>query len=122
MMTAQARLSERHREVEDQEDKRRRWEIYKKATAARDALAAEFKELYPAIEGRVADLLTRVVVGTNTHVYEIHGRDVGWGIGEVAQTRAQFDIRRAARPISDHLAIGSNDGAGPTLAYLQYAA
>ena len=60
MRTAIVRLDERLRELRAQEEQERRWEAYKKATAERDALAAELKDVYPAFETRIADLLARI--------------------------------------------------------------
>lgn len=34
-------------------------------------------------------------------------------IGQFAQPQSQFDLRRSAGPIADHLAVGGNDLAGP---------
>jgi hypothetical protein len=36
-------------------------------------------------------------------------------IRKLAQLDAQFGIRRPARPIADHLAVGADDRAGPPL-------
>ena len=35
------------------------------------------------------------------------------GVGEFAQLDAQFGIRRPARLVADHLAVGADDRAGP---------
>src|SRR5690606_10769858 len=36
-------------------------------------------------------------------------------IGKIAQPAAQFGLRWTARLVADHLAIGTDEGAGPTL-------
>ena len=73
MRTALARLDERLQELEAQEEQERRWEVYKKATAERDALAAELKDVYPAFEARIADLLARIEA-SDREITRINGR------------------------------------------------
>ncbi len=41
-------------------------------------------------------------------------------VGQIARAAAQLDIRRPAKTIAEHLAIGSDEGAGPTLAHPQH--
>lgn len=57
---AVTKLGERLRELRAQEEDSRRWSAYEKAKAERDKLAAELKEVYPALAARLADLAARV--------------------------------------------------------------
>src|SRR4051794_15377552 len=47
-----------------------------------------------------------------------HSAETAPLVDEIAQTSAQLDLRRPARAIADHLAIGSDEEAGPALAHL----
>ena len=60
LQVAVKRLGERLREVRAQEEDQRRWLAYEKAKAERDKLAAELKDVYPALAARIADLAARV--------------------------------------------------------------
>jgi hypothetical protein len=60
LKTAISKLETRLADLRHKEEQERRWAAYEKATAERDALAAELKELYPAFEARVTDLIARI--------------------------------------------------------------
>lgn len=60
MQVAVIKLGERLRELKAQEEDQRRWLAYEKAKAERDELAAELKELYPAVAASLADLMARI--------------------------------------------------------------
>ncbi len=60
MQMAVTKLGERLRELKAEEEDHRRWLAYEMAKAARDKLAAELKEMYPALAARLADLAARI--------------------------------------------------------------
>jgi hypothetical protein len=60
MQTAVTKLGERLRELKAQEENRRRWLAYERAKAERDMLAAELREVYPAVAARLADIVARI--------------------------------------------------------------
>lgn len=57
---ALARLGDRLKGLQDQEEEQRRWAAYEKASAERNQLAAQLKELYPSFESRLSELLARI--------------------------------------------------------------
>jgi hypothetical protein len=62
LQAATGRLRERLAELKDQEENARRQVAYDKAKAVRDELAKELADIYPAFAGKLADLLSRVVI------------------------------------------------------------
>lgn len=58
-----------------------------RALAARDALSAEFKELYPAFETRLADPMSRIE-GSDREIVRINTRDKSAGAPEPKRSRA----------------------------------
>lgn len=60
LLTAASKLTARHAEVKASEENARRQLAYDEAVAARDALAVELRETYPALVARLAALMTRV--------------------------------------------------------------
>jgi hypothetical protein len=60
MQVAVIKLGERLRELRAQEEEQRRWLAYEMARAERDKLAAELKNLYPAVAANLADLMARI--------------------------------------------------------------
>jgi hypothetical protein len=60
LKTAISKLETRLANLRRQEEEQRRRAAYEKATAERDALAAELKELYPVFADRIANLMARI--------------------------------------------------------------
>jgi hypothetical protein len=60
LKTAGSKLETRLADLKHKEDQERRWAAYEKATAERDALASELKELYPVFADRLANLMARI--------------------------------------------------------------
>jgi hypothetical protein len=42
------------------------------------------------------------------------------GVGKLAQSAAKLGVRRSARLVADHLAVGADDAAGPTLRQIHH--
>jgi hypothetical protein len=73
-------------------------------------------------ESRAEDIVVTWPDGHETKGIAKHIEDLkapAAQVGEIAQTRAQFNVRRSTRAVADHLAIGGNEDAGPTLTHLQ---
>jgi hypothetical protein len=72
LRSALLRLQRRLRETKEREDRAKWYADYQACKAKRDALAAEFREVYNELEAKVVDLLVRMAAN-NAEISNLHG-------------------------------------------------
>ena len=72
LRSALLRLRQRLRETQEREDRARWYADYQACKLKRDALAAEFREVYNELEAKVVDLLVRMAAN-NAEISNLHG-------------------------------------------------
>ena len=110
LQAATGKLRERLAELKDQEENARRQVAYDKAKTARDELATELADLYPAFAQKLAELLVRVVINDREIEY-INGHALPSGAKRllVAELKARglpWVMNGGETPrITDHLQL-----------------